>query len=142
LIETIDGLLRDDRRLSHAPGSVALSDTGFGQEYRAVKRTGFVEGAHGAANRVTVLLVTELLFLAESDQEDAVAEGAGNVVQQQGRARLSLHVAAPDDVREMVARRIVEQLGGKGQLARFENADHHTGATLLLRTATFYAKFH
>ena len=67
--------------LPHAPRRGALLDVRFCEEDGAVKRTGFIEGAHGTANGAAVLLVAELLLLSQSDQEDAVAQGSGYIVQ-------------------------------------------------------------
>ena len=142
LIETIDGFLRHHGGLTNAPGRAAFPDARFGQKDGAVKGAGFVERPHGAANGVAIRLVAKLLLLAETDQQDPVTERARNIVQQQRRARLSLHVAAANDVRKMVVRRVVEKFGGQCQFARFENSDYHTGTALLLRATTFYAKFH
>ncbi len=142
LVEAIDRLVRDDHRLSHTPRRTASPDGGVGQEDRPVERSRFIQRAYRHTDGVSELLVAELLLLAESNQQHPVAQGTGNVVQQQGGTCLALHVAASDDVRQMVPGCIVEDFAGQRQLPRFEDADHDTGTALLLRAATFYAKFH
>jgi len=71
-----------------------------------------------------------------------VAEGAGDIVQEQGGARLAFHVAAPDEIGNIAVGGFVQQFSRQGQFSGFENADHDAGATLLFRATAFYAKFH
>ena len=63
-------------------------------------------------------------------------------MQQQGAGGFAFHVATPDDIRNIATGCLVEQFCRKGQFPRFEDADNDAGAALLLRAATFYAKFH
>jgi hypothetical protein len=63
-------------------------------------------------------------------------------VQQQAAARLAVHVAAPENVGQIAARRMVENFRRETQLAMVEYPNHHACAALLFRTAAFYADFH
>ena len=142
LVKAIGGFLRDDRRLPDSPGNTALLDRDFGEKDGAVESAGFVERFDADAYGLAKLLLAELLFLAEADQQHAVAERSRDVMEQEGGAGLALHVATPDDVGDMVAGGIVEKFSGQAEFSRFEYADDDAGAALLLRTSTFYAKFH
>ena len=142
LLEAVGRIQRDHCGLAHAPGEAALSYRDFGQEDRGIEGAGFVQCLDGGAHGGAEFLFVKFLFLAEADQQDAVAQGARDVVQKQRVARFAFHVAAPDDVGNVAIGRLVQQFGGKRELSRFENPDHDTGAALLLRATAFYAKFH
>ncbi|MPM64561.1 hypothetical protein SDC9_111448 [bioreactor metagenome] len=142
LIEPVGGIQRCNDGLADAPGDAALPDLEFGQEKCGVEGAGFVEDLDGGTDGVGEFLFAEFLFLAQANQQDAVAKRGGHVVQQQCAACLAFHVATAHDVGNVAAGRVVEQFCREGQFPRFKNTDDHAGAALFFRASAFYAKFH
>ncbi len=63
-------------------------------------------------------------------------------MQQQGGAEPTFHVTVAQNIREVSVRCFVRRLGGRGELARLEYAEHYGCTAMLLGMAAFYAKFH
>mgnify|MGYP007125361862 CR=1 FL=1 len=103
LVEFVSCVEGRQRTLANAPGNAAFLDRQFGEKERGIEGSSFVQSLDGATDGAGEFFLTEILFLAKADQQDAVAQCAGHVVQQQGRARLAIHVAAPEDVRDIAA---------------------------------------
>jgi len=125
-----------------APRDLASLHLFLGEVENRLVRSGFVQQLDGAPDRVAELLVAEIALLAEADQQHAIGKRAADTVQQQRRAELPFHVAAPDDFADVAVRRAIDQFGRQGQLAIVENADDDTCAALLLGATAFYGKFH
>jgi len=142
LFETVGGFLRGDHALFDLPGDVAALDRQFGEVHGGIARPGVVQGLDGGAEGGAVFLVLELAFLAQPDQQHAFALGFRHAVQQQRRAELAVQVAAPQDFAQIAAGLAVQGFRRRGELARFEDADHHAAAALFFRATAFYAKFH
>ncbi len=111
LIEFVGGIQRGNDGLADAPGNAVLAYRQFGQEQRGIKGAGFVQDLDRGADGVGEFLLAESFFLAQANEQDAIAMRGGHVVQQQGGACLALHVAAANDVRDVAAGNVVEQFG-------------------------------
>jgi hypothetical protein len=142
LIEAIGGSQRGNHCLADAPGDAALADSDFAQEQAGILGAGALKRLDRQADGGTVFLFPEFLFLAQTDQQDAVAQRAGDVMQQQRSARLAVHVTTLEYLADQSAGCVVEQLRRKSQAPIFEYADDDTATTLFLRATAFYAKFH
>ena len=148
-IEAVEGFLNDKCGLPDLPGNVALPDVQFGQIDGAVEAAGFVKLPNGGGQRGTVLLFAEFPFLSHPRspgvsrrlRAGAVCFDTGYIVEQQAAAGLAFHVAATQDVAEKQLCCLVDGFRRDRQLSGLEDADHDTGAALLFRASTFYAKF-
>ncbi|MNY64653.1 hypothetical protein D3C86_2017970 [compost metagenome] len=63
-------------------------------------------------------------------------------MQQQGGAKLAVHVATLEDIGQEAVGNAVEQISGKGQLAGFVDTDHNAGDALFFRASAFNVKLH
>jgi hypothetical protein len=63
-------------------------------------------------------------------------------MQQQGPAGLAVQVPLVDDATQMALAGCVNELGGRRQLALFENAENETGAGTPRQIAALDAEFH
>ena len=124
------------------PADVALLDRFFGHINNRFIRTGFIEQFDRRAQGPAKLGFAKLALLAQPDQQHPVRKRAGNIVQQQRRAELALHVAAPDDLAQIAVGGPIDQFRRQRQLAIVEYANHDASRALLLRTAALYGKFH
>ena len=114
----------------------------FGEKQGGVTAAGVSEGFHRQTDGGDVSLGVESLGLAQADQQHALAQAAGQIVYEQCRTRLAVHVAATQDVAERTCGSVVEQFGRQGELPLFKNAHDHAATPLLFRASAFYAKFH
>ena len=142
LLEAVDGFHRHHHGVLDAPGNLAPLDLFLGEVEHRLVGAGFVQQLHRGADRRPELAVAKIALLAEADEQHAVGQRAAHVVQQQGGAKLALHVAAADDFADVAVARAIDQFGRQRQLAIVEHAYDDARAALLLGAAAFYGKFH
>src|SRR5262245_58917202 len=125
-----------------SPRDLAPLDLFLGQVDDRFVRARLVQELDRRLDRGAELPITEVALLAESDQQDAIRERAADVVEQERRAELALHVTPADDFADITVRCPVDQFRGQRKLAVVENADDDACAPLLLGASAFYGKFH
>ena len=81
LIKLVSCIQRNHRGLANPPGDTAFFDGEFGQENGGVEGACLIERFDRSSHRITEFLLAEILFLAETDQQDAFAQSAGHLLQ-------------------------------------------------------------
>ncbi len=111
-VEAIECVLDALDGMAYVPVAVARLDVQFGQVTDGLHGADVVQRVGGGGHQFAVLGIVQFAFAATADEQDAVAEGVGDVVQQQGLADLAFHVAATDDVRDKAIADLIETFGG------------------------------
>ncbi len=81
LIEGVERLFGSFYRLTHFPVGIAAFHVQLGQEADRFHRAGVVEGIDGFLDHLLVLALIELALFAAADQQDALGENVGHMVQ-------------------------------------------------------------
>jgi len=114
LLEAVDRFHRHHDGVLDAPGDFAPLDLFLGQVDDGLVGSGFVEQLHRGADRRAEFTVAEIALLAQPHQQHAVGQRAPDIVQEQRRAELALHVAAADDFADVAVAGTVDQFSRQG----------------------------
>ena len=105
-------------------------------------RTGITHGLECVPDCRVIGVFAKFLFLAQTNQQDALAAGAGRCMQQQAGAGFARKVTLRDDALDQFADFPVDGGCGRCELAGFKNTDDDACVLRFVRTIAFYAKFH
>jgi hypothetical protein len=141
-VEAVDGLHRDDHGVLDPPCDLAPLHLFLGEVDDGLVRAGLVQELDCGFDRRAEFPIAEVAFLAKPHQQNPIGKGAADVMKEQRRAELALHVAPADDFADITVRRTVDQLRRQRKLPVVEHTDDDACAPLLLGAAAFYGKFH
>ena len=139
---TIGLVLGGGDEVAHGRIEVKPVGTELGQGAECRTRMGLLERRHGADERLSIIVASELLVLAASDHEDPLAGQAGQVVEHECAAEPAVHVAFLQELGQAPAGGEIEHGGGSGELAPLEDPDQDTGRLELSDLAGLDSEFH
>jgi hypothetical protein len=128
--------------VAHGRIEVEPVRTELGQGTERGTRMGLLECRHGADQRLAIVVAPELLVFPASHHEDPLAGQAGQIVEHEGAADATVHVAFLQELGQASARGEIERGGGPGELAPLEDPDQDTGRLELRDLAGLDSEFH
>ncbi len=135
LLEAVQDVLGAFHRVAHLPVEILFLERQLGEIGNGVIHAGVFQGAGGLAGGFAVGAGVEIVLLAATDQQDAIAAGVRHVVQHQCLRAFTVECTALHHLLEVTLADLIELLRRVGQVPTLEDADHDAGAALFFRVA-------
>ena len=140
LVEAVERFARGEHRLAHVPAERPIVHLGVDEKERRVLGAKLAQRVAGAAQRIAVRALGELVLRAEADQQHAFGGDIGQRAQQERRACFTGEIGERRG--ECTLRALIDASCGGGELLFCVDAKHDAARFRRLGRERAYAKFH